>query len=227
MSDFRNQLEVICNAEWDKIKAGEFFRLSQQSITKELYIKAMIQVFHYTKFNAINQAAATFCEDHKKVGLLRFAMKHALEEIGHENMVVNDLESMGVDISAFDAKPLPATEALNGYLDSVAIRGGVIPRLGYSYWAEDSYEHLYPLLDACKNQLMLSDQQLTFFVAHAVIDEKHAEDVNNAIDRWVITDEEKEAVIQVAKTTLFLTGQILEMVAEQYLTERPELRLSA
>ena len=74
---------------------------------------------------------------------------------------------------------------------------------------------------------MLSDQQLTFFVAHAVIDEKHAEDVNNAIDRWVITDEEKEAVIQVAKTTLFLTGQILEMVAEQYLTERPELRLSA
>jgi hypothetical protein len=40
-----------------------------------------------------------------------------------------------------------------------------------------SYEHLYPLLDACKNQLMLSDQQLTFFVAHAVIDEKYAEDV--------------------------------------------------
>lgn len=57
---------------------------------------------------------------------------------------------------------------------------------------------------------------MTFFVAHAVIDEKHAEDVNNAIDRWVISDEEKAAVKQVARTTLFLTGQILESVANEF-----------
>ena len=154
-------------------------------------------------------------------------MKHALEELGHENMVVNDLKSMGIDPEIFNSKPLPATDALNGYLDSIAIRGGVIPRLGYSFWAEDSYEHLAPLLDACQTKLKLTEQQLTFFIAHAVIDEKHAEDVNNAIDRWVITDEEKESVKQVAKTTLFLTGEILEAAAEQYLSEKEELKLTA
>ena len=103
----------------------------------------------------------------------------------------------------------------------------MIPRLGYSFWAEDSYEHLAPLLDACQTKLKLTEQQLTFFIAHAVIDEKHAEDVNNAIDRWVITDEEKESVKQVAKTTLFLTGEILEAAAEQYLSEKEELKLTA
>ncbi len=227
MSDFRKELDEICNEEWGKIKQGLFFELANTNISKELYVKAMVQVFHYTKNNAINQAAATFSEDHKKVGLLRFAMKHALEELGHENMVVNDLESMGISKDVFDAPPMPATAALNGYLDSIAIRGGVIPRLGYSFWAEDSYEHLAPLLDACQNKLGLTEKQLTFFIAHAVIDEKHADDVNNAIDRWVHTDEEKEDVKQVARTTLFLTGQILESVAQEYLNERPELKLSA
>lgn len=227
MSDFRKELDEIFNEEWGKIKQGLFFELANTNISKELYVKAMVQVFHYTKNNAINQAAATFSEDHKKVGLLRFAMKHALEELGHENMVVNDLESMGISKDVFDAPPMPATAALNGYLDSIAIRGGVIPRLGYSFWAEDSYEHLAPLLDACQNKLGLTEKQLTFFIAHAVIDEKHADDVNNAIDRWVHTDEEKEDVKQVARTTLFLTGQILESVAQEYLNERPELKLSA
>lgn len=227
MTPFRQELDDICNSQWAKIKQGKFFELANTELSKELYVTAMVQVFHYTKFNAINQAAAAFCEDHSKVGLLRFAMKHALEELGHENMVVNDLKSMGIDPEIFNSKPLPATDALNGYLDSIAIRGGVIPRLGYSFWAEDSYEHLAPLLDACQTKLKLTEQQLTFFIAHAVIDEKHAEDVNNAIDRWVITDEEKESVKQVAKTTLFLTGEILEAAAEQYLSEKEELKLTA
>lgn len=227
MSEFRKELDVICNAEWSKIKAGLFFQLANTNLTEELYVKAMVQVFHYTKNNAINQAAATFNEDHKKLGLLRFAMKHALEELGHENMVVSDLETMGIDKEIFESQPMPATAALNGYLDSVALRGGVIPRLGYSFWAEDSYEHLHPLLDACQTKLKLTEKQLTFFIAHAVIDEKHADDVNNAIDRWVITEEDKEAVRLVAKTTLFLTGQILENVAQEYLNERENIKLSA
>lgn len=214
---FLDVLNDVCNEEWGKIKKGKFFEIAQKDLTKELYVQAMIQVYHYTKNNAINQAAATFNADHKKVGLLRFAMKHALEELGHENMVVNDLAAMGIDASVFDSKPLPATEALNGYLYSLAIKGGVIPRLGYSFWAEDSYEHLQPLLEACRTKLKLADNQLTFFVAHSVIDEKHAQDVNNAIEKWVETDSEREEIIQVAKTTLYLTGKILESVAENYL----------
>lgn len=219
MTSFLDELKDICDQEWAKIKAGRFYRMVQTStpeLQRELYIRAMIEVYHYTKNNAINQAAATFNEDHKRVGLLRFAMKHALEELGHENMVVSDLASIGIDDSVFDNPPLPATEALNGYLYSLAIRGGVIPRLGYSFWAEDSYEHLAPLLDVCQKQLKLTDKQLTFFIAHSVIDAKHADDVNKAIERWVSTDQDKQAVKQVARTTLYLTGQILESVANEF-----------
>ncbi|MFA0057692.1 iron-containing redox enzyme family protein [Vibrio echinoideorum] len=222
MSIFRNELKEICDEEWSKIKKGKFYTLvlNEDEPDVDLYISAMIQVFHYTKNNSINQAIATYAEDHKKVGLLHFAMKHAIEELGHENMVVHDLKSIGVDESVFLDQPIPATEALNGYLDSISLRGGVIPRLGYSFWAEDSYEHLAPLLNLCKNKLKLDDDQLTFFIEHAEIDMHHSKDVNDAIDEWVTSDADKKNVKQVARTTLYLTGRILESVAEDYMNNK-------
>ena len=217
VTEFRKELKAVCDAEWEKIKVGRFFQMMKRpELQRELYIKSIVQVYHYTKNNAINQAVACWNQDHKKVGLLRFAMKHALEELGHENMAYNDLIAIGVDPSEFEKPMLPATEAFYGYLDFVSVCRGIIPRLGYSFWAEDCYEHLEPLMDVCKNHLKLTDQQLTFFVAHAIIDEKHSEQVNAAIDRWVVTDEEKEAVKQVARTTVYLMGKILESVADEF-----------
>src|SRR5690606_31794298 len=97
MTEFREELQKICDDEWAKIKSGLFFKLVREEIEVDLYVLAMAQVYHYTKNNAINQAAAVFNEDHKKIGLLRFGMKHALEELGHENMVINDLKAIGID----------------------------------------------------------------------------------------------------------------------------------
>jgi hypothetical protein len=220
MSAFIQELKSLCDAEWRKISNGLFFKLIRKpELQRELYVRAMVEVFHYTKHNAINQAAATFNADHRKAGLLLFAIKHALEEVGHENMVVNDLASIGVDAAVFQRPPMPATEALSGYLYSLSIRGGIIPRLGYSFWAEDSYEYMAPLLEICQRDMGLTEQQMTFFIAHASIDEKHSADVNHAIEQWVVTEEDKAAVRQVARTTLFLTGQIMESVARDVAEE--------
>ncbi|WP_076585764.1 iron-containing redox enzyme family protein [Vibrio ostreicida] len=220
MSDFILELKTLCNREWDEIKNGTFFKLAMEMKDPELYILTLIQIYHYTKYNAINQASAVFQEDHKKVGLIHFALKHAIEELGHENMVVHDLKSIGVEETVLLSPPLPATEALSGYLDSVAMKQGTIARLGYSFWAEDSYEQLKPLLEVCKTNLGLSDNQMTFFIAHADIDVQHALDVENAILDWVSSDEERESVKQVARTSLYLTGKILEGVAHQYLEKQ-------
>jgi len=219
MSEFKAELTVLCSEQWEKIKAGNFYRLmlteQDPDLLRRLYVTLMVQVFHYTKYNAMNQACATFATPNTELGLVRFALRHALEETGHENMVVHDLRSIGVDLSVLKDQPLPATAALSGYLDSVALRLGVLPRLGYSFWAEDSYEHLQPLLVVFRNKLGLQDNQLTFFVSHATIDEKHANEVKKVIDTYVKSEAEETAVRQVALTTLFLLGQLLENVAEQ------------
>jgi pyrroloquinoline quinone (PQQ) biosynthesis protein C len=215
MSDFIADLERTTAAEWARIKQGKFFTAQARECIRSVYIETMKQIYHYTKNNAINQAAAAFASDHEKIGLLHFAFKHASEELGHERMILRDLASIGVgEDEVRQHLPLPPTEALNGYLYSVAIREGVLPRLGYSFWAEDAYEHIAAIIAAAKRDLGLMDEQMTFFIAHASIDEKHSQEVRAMIEKWVVTDEQKAAVKRVARTTLYLTGALLEAAYE-------------
>lgn len=216
MDNFFNELDAIVDDGWGKIKKGRYWEHSlEQTVTIGLYQQVMLQVYHYTRFNSVNQAACAFSADPGQTTLLRFVYKHALEELGHEKMVIRDLESIGA-LPASLPSPLPPTQALIAYLNDVAIRLGPVARLGYSYWAEEVYDHIQPLLNKFRVDLGLKDEQMTFFVAHSTIDEKHAEEVRQAMKRAVKTEEERALIKDVAKVTLYLTGQLLEESLLEY-----------
>jgi pyrroloquinoline quinone (PQQ) biosynthesis protein C len=216
MDNFFKELDAIVESGWAKIKKGHYWSHSlEQPITVELYQQVMLQIYHYTRFNSINQAACAFSADPGQTTLLRFVYKHALEELGHEKMVIRDLESIG-SLPASLPAPLAPTQALIAYLNDVAIRLGPIARLGYSYWAEEVYDHIQPILNKFRDDLGLKDEQMTFFVAHSTIDEKHSEEVRLAMQRAVKTDEERAQIKEVARVTLYLTGQLLEESLLEY-----------
>ncbi len=206
-------LEDVVSTQWAEIKAGPFFESAKRGLTFPLYTRVMEQIYHYTKHNSLNQASAAFKTDPEDTRLLRFAYKHALEELGHEKMVEHDLQSIGHPFDPKQCVPSPATEALIAYLYYVSLTQGAGPRLGYSFWAENAYEHISPVLDACRRDLGLTDKQMTFFVSHAEIDTKHAQEVKEAILRWCDTPAKEEQILRVAQTTLYLTGQILNTAA--------------
>ena len=220
-----DHLDRAIAEEWGKIKKGEFYTLANVAIKKDLYISAMEQIYHYTRHNSINQATAAFTTNPDDTFLLRFVYKHALEETGHEKMVVKDLRSIGHIFDPLLSKPHPATEALIAYLYYIAIKDGAGPRLGYSYWAEDSYDHLEPILSACRRDLGLKDKDMTFFVAHSTIDSKHSEEVREVVREWCDTEEKLSKVVSVARTSLYLTGEIINSVARAYVNN--ELALAA
>ena len=56
----------------------------------------MCQIFHYTRHNSVNQAAAAFRADPDDLPLLRFIYGHAKEELGHERLALHDLRSSGL-----------------------------------------------------------------------------------------------------------------------------------
>jgi hypothetical protein len=205
-------LDDIVEKEWAAIHAGPFARhVAEHGVDPDLYRTVLLQIYHYTRHNSINQAFAAWRVDPERIGMLRFCYEHAGEELGHEKMVVHDLESIGLfDPHDLEKPPLPATEALIGYLYYVGLHYGAVPRLGYSYWAESVYEHIDDLLGAARADLKLTDQNMSFFVAHSVIDAKHAEEVREAISRNVRPGPESEQLLQVARTTLRLTGALLD-----------------
>lgn len=217
--EFFSELDEIVSSEWSAIHNGRFARhVEQNGVDQDLYKRAMLQVYHYTRHNSINQAFASWRVEPERIGMLRFAYEHAAEELGHERMVIHDLESVGLlEEGDLTAPPLPATEALIGYLYYVGLHHGAVPRLGYSYWAETAYDHLEALLGRARADLQLKDENMRFFVAHAVIDTKHAEEVRRAIAQHSRPGAERDNILQVARTTLRMTGVLLDQCLDAHL----------
>jgi hypothetical protein len=218
---FIEELDAVVKARWARIREGDFWQhVLEHGMDRELYRLTMNEIFHYTRHNAVNQAvAAGRCSSPEDLHLLKFVFEHADEELGHEKMIVHDLASIGLTSpeETGDA-PLAPTQALIGYLDHVALVHGARARLGYSYWAESSYDELDPVLSRARADLNLADENMTFFVAHSTIDAKHAEEVLEAIVENIVTAEDEEAVKQVADTTLYLTGQLMEAALERHVS---------
>lgn len=220
-NDFIQNLRAAVDAQWKDIRQGAFWRqIMEQPVTRPLYRDLMLQVWHYSRHNSMNQAVAAYVPAPE--GLLKFVYRHAAEELGHERMVVHDLRSIDLfDEADLALPPLPATEALIGYLYYVSLRYGPVARLGYSFWAEGIYEHIQaPFAKICKD-LQLTSKNVTFFGAHAEADEEHIKQVEDMIARYAQTPEQQALVTQVAITTLSLTGQLLEQVATRQRKDAP------
>jgi hypothetical protein len=220
MKRFFQELDAIIADGWDIIKKGQFWNYCMNNkVPLDLYQLVMLQIYHYTKYNSINQAATVACIEPGNIALLKFVYKHAQEELGHEGMIIHDLKS----ISAMPEEivdPLPPTQALIAYLNNVAVRLGPIPRLGYSYWAEDSYDHIQEMLNKFKNDFKLNNNNMTFFVAHSSIDEKHSAEVKAIMEKVIKTDEDKKKIKEVANVTLYLTGKLLEESLNEYMRSK-------
>jgi thiaminase len=217
---FITALRETVDAEWAEIKKGRFWkRVMGEPVTPELYRDLLMQVYHYSKHNSTNQAVAAFVPAPE--GLLKFVYRHAAEELGHERMVIHDLKSMDLfDEAELSKALLPATEALIGYLYYVSLRYGAVARLGYSFWAEGVYGHIGPALAKMMRDLELTSKNVTFFGTHAQADAEHILQVEDAIERFAQTEQDRALVTKVARTTLSLTGQLLEQVAARNLQEQ-------
>jgi thiaminase len=212
---FAESLRHTVEAEWARIKQGEFWRrVMNEPVSAELWRDLLLQVYHYSRHNSMNQAVAAFMPAPE--GLLKFVYRHAAEELGHERMVTHDLKSIGLLNEAdLQASPLPATEALIGYLYYVGLRYGAVARLGYSFWAEGAHAHIQEPIRKLCGDLKLTSKNITFFGSHAEADEEHIKQVVDAIERFALTPQDQELVTRVCVTTLSLTGQLLDQVARK------------
>ncbi|MCD2100399.1 iron-containing redox enzyme family protein [Rhodococcus rhodochrous] len=217
METFFAELDEALDAKWAEIHAQPFWtHLRVNGLDRELYFMTMREIYHYTRHNTQNQALAAINTFSDNLKVLKFALHHAYAEAGHDQMVVADLDSAGFDGKSIEgSRPLPETLGLIGYLYRVAGTEGPVARLGYSYWAENCYKHIVELTDAMR-RLGLSDEQMTFFVEHSVIDDAHFRQVCRTITDGAKTDADRAAVKVVMLESLHLTGVMLDGVYNCY-----------
>lgn len=217
-----DELEELIRSEWKEA-------LSQPRIAgfidtaaandRRIIAVYLIQVYHYAFHTARNQALVGVNLANTHTQYMQFCFEHALEETGHELMALHDLESIGIKFNGRENIPqaLPSTDLLIAYLYFVASQGNPVQRLGYSYWSETSYSFIRTFMDILIQSMDLEKKQMTFFYSHSHIDDKHAKDVAEILVKVCKTEEDWNAVKQVAKITLRLTKDVFHESFEEFL----------
>jgi pyrroloquinoline quinone (PQQ) biosynthesis protein C len=185
------------------------------------------ETYHYTKHNGVNQALCVMRTPTTEKKLLHRQLRHAIEEIDHDFLALHDLETMGVDREQVIAsRPEPETQAFASLIYDLVIRERPIGRLGYSFWAEGALneEQLPYIAERVRYHFDLSDDQMTFLVAHSELDKGHSRAAVKAIEEHVRDGEDREAVIYFGKATCRMYYHFLEGVFDKF--EREQARLA-
>lgn len=212
------RLNETVTRTWERILDNSRFvrTIREGKLDKRLYALYLTQTYEYTRHNARNQALVGVLAKDGNPQYQKFCFEHAMEETGHELMALHDAHSMGLPKDTKLPGALPATEVLVAYLYWVSAQGNPVQRLGYSFWAENSYQHINPLIEKIRDTLQLKNSQMTFFVAHSAIDKEHAEEVERMLLQHCRTEQDWHDVERVAITSLKLTGDMLEDVYWEY-----------
>lgn len=214
-----NQLDLILESVWNEILSQSKLvqAIFKGDICKALFVMYMLETYHYTKHNTKNQALVGVRNLTLPHRYTSYCFKHAREEIGHEDMALRDIANLDFVLPEIkNLKPLPATEVLIAYLYWISFQGNPIQRLGYSYWAESCYHYINPIIQKLSSVLKLKEDQLSFFIAHSSIDEKHFKEVADMILSFCYSEQDFQDITRVMETSLRLTGQMLDNVYHEY-----------
>lgn len=205
---------ILKEASWPRfILAGDY--------DARFYGIYLVETYHYVMHNPRHQALVGAMSKDQPFNYTKFCYEHAEEETGHEMMAHHDLASLSSGHPQFAMPPPDATtETFIAYLYWVSTNGNPLRRLGYSFWAEDSYGYIEPLVRKVKDTLKLDNSQMTFIISHATIDEKHSLEIEEMIGTFCKTEEDWQAVEDVMNTSLKLQSDMIEQVVASYKTLR-------
>ncbi len=215
-------LDAVIAARWQEIVTHPLaaaYLGGLMSGDRRVYALYMMQVYHYASHTPRNQALVGANRANVDVRYQRYCFEHALEETGHDLMAVKDLRAIGLDLRdpLLDLpRPLPATELIVAWLYWVSTHDDPVARLGYTYWAERSYDLVRPFMEAAKGKMGLGRSDMTFFFAHSEVDVKHAGDVRRILLAVCEREEHWAAVQRTAEVTLRLTLDMLVQIHEEY-----------
>ena len=184
-------------------------------LTRAHYIAFLTQTWHFVRFTPthLRIAAARMPE-----GALRERfLKHAREEMGHDDWALADLEALGVaPAQVIESIPLPETRALIDYQRHTAENLEPMALLGLEYAMEGFTASAgSAALAGLQQSLGLSPAATRFLRRHAELDTVHAVDDAAVIRQHVQTSAQRQAVLENAQTSMLLYAAVYEAICRE------------
>lgn len=180
----------------------------------EKYRRLLLELYQIVwYFNPICAAAASRMTD-KYQKVRYYLYEHLHEEAGHEEWVVNDLETIGVAQETIRShKPDVSTLGLIGYNHWAADRRNPCSVLGMMYCLE-VIASVYggPFASAIQDSLLLeASSGISFISSHAKLDVQHMVALRSTLD--VLTDAAaQESILESARVNFHYMTKMFESI---------------
>lgn len=195
----------------------------------EIYRGFLRETYHYVKHTTrfFVAAASRMSEEHEQ--MRKKLIEYAADESGHENYLLNDLRSVGIESDAVrHSSPLVETEALTGFHYYVATFGNPIGIWGNVYAVEGfSNDKAGNAARILVERNRLPRKSVTFLTSHGTFDEKHFRNAQQVLEKHICLPNDIEAVVYCARASLDLYATMYESIYRHYEhEEKVELRLA-
>lgn len=182
-------------------------------VNRHHYLSFLSRAFHHVKHTVpLLMACGARLPDHQE--WLRSAVAHYIEEeIGHHEWILNDISAAGGDAAAVRAsQPDFDTDLMVAYAYDQVMRRNPVGLFGMVYVLEGTSVALATnVAGVLQGAIDLSANAFSYLSSHGALDVEHLGDFEKVVNR-LDAPEDREAVVQCAKTFFRLYGNVLRSV---------------
>lgn len=206
--------------EWGKAfaemnQSEGFSRLMKGDVTKEHYVQMVKQLYLQVRENSSLQAMCTNRFKGPRRSLVSMFLKHALSEVGHEQLIADDLRAMGVDITNIECqRPLPSIIAMIAFPHYLITHENPISYIGFVFHLEFMPTAMgWSYIENLK-KIGIPENAMSFIAEHAEVDVAHNKLMERYIDELIVDEKDLEDVIYAARVGARYYGNaVTEIIA--------------
>lgn len=200
----------------ERFESSPAIRMLKEGRLRPDHYRAMLrEIFHYSREDPQLQAlASVYLRGEGRAMVARF-LKHALSEIGHDQMALRDLATLGEDVTRVPSShPLPATTAFTAHAFFVIQHRNPVAYLGYLYFLEHLPTRAGAGYLAALEAAGVPPRAMTFLREHMTVDVGHVKLVEHYLRKLVRTEADLAAVIYALQVTGHLYAEMLRGALE-------------
>ena len=220
---------LVSETEQDRqqlLSAPIIARCLQGQIEVDDYVAFLVQAYHHVKHTVPLMMAVGSRLPGEKEWIRSAVAEYIEEEIGHQEWILNDIQSCGYDKEAVrNGNPSPATELMVAYAYDMAQRVNPMGFFGMVHVLEGTSINLADqVADSVKAKLGLPQNAFSYLYSHGSLDQDHVkffEDLVNKIDDTA----DQEIIIHACRMFYQLYGNIFRSLSADHGV--PKIRMRA
>lgn len=174
------------------------------------YASILREVFHYAKEDPQLQALATVYLRGSDREQVRTFLRHAIAEIGHDRLALDDLHVLGEDPSSVaTSNPLPETIALTAYPFYQMQYRAAVGYIGYLYFLEHMPTRIGAQYAAALRGAGIPESAMRFLSEHTTVDVGHNRLMEGYLANLVRTEDDCAEVVYAMRVTGRLYASML------------------